>query len=203
MDKKIWKPFIEFWNFAWHEDSFWSWIVFIGLVFVLIKMIIFPVLSLVTGTVLPLAIVESCSMYHGEGFEDWWGNSGEWYENQGISKEDFGDFYLRRGFTKGDIFFILGVKKENLELGDVIIFDGGKPIIHRVVGLNPLQTKGDNYLTNADSLSVETNIKEEQIIGKATIIKVPLLGWTKLIFYEPFRKEYEKGTCVAQMKRKE
>ncbi len=195
MKKSFFKPIKDFLNFAWNDDSFWSWVVFIGLAFLFIKAIFFPLLIGITGSSLPLAIVESCSMYHGEQFEEWWEDNGKWYEQRGISKQEFEDFPLKKGFTKGDIFLIVGVDKEDIEKGDVIVFNGGgKPIIHRVVGLNPLETKGDN---NPDQLpkDIEENIKEKQIIGKTTQLKVPLLGWIKLVFFEPFRDEYGRGFC--------
>lgn len=193
----------KFWNFVWNGDSLLSWVTFIILAVIFIKFIFFPVLSFVTGTALPLVIVESCSMYHGENFDSFWDRKGDWYEEQGISKEEFREFRFRNGFNKGDIFFILGVKKENIEIGDVIIFSGGvagRPIIHRVVNLEPLATKGDNnpdFLrsTNSPERIDETNIREEQIIGRATPIRIPYLGWIKLIFYEPFRDNSQRGFC--------
>ena len=48
--KKLSKNFKEFWNFLWHNDSLLSWIVFLVIVFVLIKFIFFPSLSFLTGT---------------------------------------------------------------------------------------------------------------------------------------------------------
>jgi signal peptidase I len=193
MKKSFLNPIKDFLNFAWNDDSFWSWIVFIGLAFFIIKVIIFPSLIFVTGSSLPLAIVESCSMHHGDKFEDWWELKQSWYENNEISKQEFENFPLKNGFTKGDIFLITGVEKEEIEIGDVIIFNAdGRPIIHRVVSLNPLQTRGDN---NNGQLNVEQNIDGGQLIGKATRLKVPFLGWVKLIFYEPLRPEYERGFC--------
>jgi signal peptidase I len=193
MSEKILNPVKNFLNFAWKEDNIWSWIIFIGLALIFIKIIFFPILSLVTGTSLPLAIVESCSMYHENNFDSWWEIHESWYEEKEITKENFENFKLKNGFNKGDIFFIVGTKKENLEIGDVIIFNAnGRPIIHRVVNLEPLQTKGDN---NYGQLSIEENIMEEQIMGKATIVRVPYLGWVKLIFFEPFRSDQERGFC--------
>jgi len=193
----------RFWNFLWNDDSLLSWIVFIIIVFVLIKFILFPFMGLVTGTSLPLAIVESCSMYHGQNFDDWWKERGGWYGENGISKTEFEEFPLKNGFNKGDIFLVLGADKKDLEIGDTIIFSGGssgRPIIHRVVNLDPLQTKGDHNSVqftgsnNAEKID-ETDIQESQIIGRATVIRVPLAGWVKLIFYEPFRPKGERGFC--------
>ena len=55
--KKIWK-------WLWESDSWWSYLVFLILVFIIIKLIFLPGLGLIFGTSLPLAIVESSSMDH-------------------------------------------------------------------------------------------------------------------------------------------
>lgn len=193
----------KFWDFVWNGESFASWITFVVLAFIFIKFLFFPALAFVTGTNLPLVIVESCSMYHGQGFDDWWQDNYEWYEDNGISKSSFKDFIVDNGFNKGDIFLVLGASEENVEVGDVIIFASGisqKPIIHRVVDLDPIQTKGDNNQRQFSSSNNperidETNISEEQLIGKITPIRVPYLGWAKLIFFEPFRSSSERGFC--------
>ena len=196
-------PIKKFWNFMWNGDSLLSWITFLVFVFVVVRFIFFPTLSLITGTSLPLAIVESCSMHHGQKLDSWWVENGGWYEQRGITKEDFATFPVRNGFTKGDIFFILGVKKDKIEVGDVIIFSSGvynRPIIHRVVSLEPLATKGDNNAVqftsgNNNERIDETNISEEQLIGRTTFVRVPYAGWIKLIFYEPLRPSSERGFC--------
>jgi signal peptidase I len=196
----------KLWNFLWNDESWLSWISFMVIAFILIRFVFFPTLSLMTGTKLPIVIVESCSMYHGMGFDDWWGKAGKWYEEKGIYDGTFSEFGLKNGFSKGDIFFVLGTKKEKLKEGDIIIFASGtsnRPIIHRVVSLNPLQTKGDNNLrqfnisegiVNPEQID-ETNIQESQIIGKVVGFKIPFLGWIKLIFFEPFRNPAERGFC--------
>jgi signal peptidase I len=192
----------QFWNFIWNGESLLSWVAFIFFAFIIIKFIFFPVLSFITGTSLPLVIVESCSMYHGTNFDNWWEIKGGWYEERGITKEEFSEFRFKNGFNKGDIFFILGIKKDKIEIGDTIIFwSAGKPIIHRVVNLEPLATKGDNnpgFLKNNNGNNEgidETNIREEEIVGKATLVRIPYLGWVKLIFYEPFRDSSQRGLC--------
>jgi signal peptidase I len=87
------------------------------------------------------------------------------------------------GFSKGDLIIIVG--KKNIEIGDIIIFEAESryPIIHRVVGINPIQTKGDH---NPAQLQKELNIEENKIIGTA-IAKVPYIGWLKLFLFEIFR----------------
>jgi len=193
-----------FWKWLWESESIWSYVVFLILVFILVKFIILPGLGLIMHTSLPLAIVESSSMDHrslpatlgtyeicGKLFEnkkaldkeEYWDACGLWYEQKtSITEEGFADFSFNNGFRKGDLMVIYG--KKDIKIGDVIVFDGGRnhPIIHRVVSLNPLQTKGDH---NSGQLSSEINIPEDKVIGTA-VGKVPFVGWIKLFFVELF-----------------
>jgi len=61
----------KFWKFL-NEDSWQSWIVSLILIVLFIKLILFPGLSYLTGSSLPLVVVESCSMYHESNFDSWW-----------------------------------------------------------------------------------------------------------------------------------
>ena len=180
----------KFWSFL-REDSWQSWIVSIVLAFMVIRFVFFPLLSFAMASPLPLVVVESCSMYHSIEFDDWWDRSEIWYESQGISRGEFEDFPFKNGLNKGDIVFVSG--RGGYDLGDVIIFKSSftNPLIHRIVDENPLATKGDN---NSGQLEAERNIEENQVIGKS-IVKVPLLGWAKLIFFEPFRSPDQRGFC--------
>jgi len=181
----------KFWDFL-QDDSWASFVVVLFLAFIIIKFVFFPGLSLLTGTSLPLVIVESCSMYHHEaGFDKTFGSSV--YGSFGISLEDTGNWIFQNGFAKGDVIFVVGVDEP--EVGDVIIFEGGAqyPLIHRVVDAgDSYSTKGDNYMTNSKQLSSEKDISKEQIIGKA-LFKVPFVGWAKLIFYEGGRAQSQRG----------
>lgn len=195
----------RFWRFL-NQDTWLSWIVSLALLIVLIKFVFFPLLTFATGSELPLVIVESCSMYHDSDFENWWQRNAAWYENKGIEKSDFENFPLKNGFSKGDIMFVWG--RGQVKTGDVIIFKPNaeslapNPIIHRVVTESPVGTKGDNGKTNSDQLRKNTNaqmldetdISKEQVVGKA-VFKIPLIGWVKLIFYEPFRSPDQIGFC--------
>src|SRR3989338_3757348 len=93
--KEAWK---RFWYMVWEDDSFKGWFLSILFIFVFIKFIFFPVLSLVTGTTIPLAIVESCSMYHQgnilTNFDEWWQSHETKYSELGISKEQFEQFHI-------------------------------------------------------------------------------------------------------------
>ncbi|MFH1521751.1 MAG: hypothetical protein ABIF18_02220 [archaeon] len=193
MVNKLYNAYKKFWGFL-QEDSWSSFIVTLVLAFIIIKLVFFPGLSLITGTSLPLVIVESCSMYHHEnGFENTF--ESPVYEDYGISIGDTWNWVFQNGFSKGDVIFVVGA--ENIEVGDVIIFNGGiqHPLIHRVVEVgDSYATKGDNYKTNSRQLSSEKNISEDQIIGKA-LFKVPFVGWAKLIFFESGRSSSDRGFC--------
>ena len=176
------------------DDSWSSFVVTLILAFVVIKFIFFPGLSLLTGTSLPLVIVESCSMYHHEaGFEQTFESSV--YGSYGLSLADTVGWDFQDGFSKGDVIFVVGT--DGVEVGDVVIFNAGAqyPLIHRVVKSGETYaTKGDNYKTNSLQLNSEKKISQEQLVGKA-LFRVPAIGWTKLIFFEAGRPERNRGFC--------
>ena len=207
----------KWWGWIWHSDSILSWIIALALIWIFVKFIFFPGLSLTFGTSLPLAGVESSSMDHYiinddynrltlcdkiysqtekkdigfMNFEKYWKNCGSWYENKNISKQQFSQFTLKNGFAKGDVIIVWG--RFTPKIGDIIIFQPSagstapRPIIHRIVKINndgTYQTKGDHngqQLTATNNMyrTDETNIQQNQIIGKA-IIKIPLLGYPKI-----------------------
>ena len=201
--------FSQFWNWLWHSDSILSWIVALALAFVVVKFIFFPTLSFLLGTSLPLVVVESSSMEHPnsltggivggitggvitdtEDFDLWWKEKGNWYEKNGIEKQDTKTWTLKTGFDKGDIMIVYG--RFQPKVGDVIIFEANTkhPIIHRIVSVDEngnIQTKGDN---NEGQLPVEKNINKKDLVGKA-VFRIPKLGWVKLIFVE-IAKEFTK-----------
>ncbi|PIN87997.1 signal peptidase I [Candidatus Woesearchaeota archaeon CG10_big_fil_rev_8_21_14_0_10_32_24] len=196
----------KFWHLLWKDNSWKGWLFSIVFLFVFIKFIFFPGLSLATGSSLPMAIVESCSMYHqGNIFSDydqWWKDHNQKYNEYEIDKNSFENFKFKNGFNKGDILLIVKATPEKLKVGDVIIFNGGRqnPLIHRIIkiknenGEYTFSTMGDN---NNGQLVVEQNIKTEQLVGKAVFKLAPYLGWGKLIFFEPLRPESERGFCKA------
>jgi hypothetical protein len=175
----------KFWNWVWNSNSALSWVVALLLIFIFVKIIFFPGLSLVFGTNLPLAGVESSSMDHqivGSSFggyslcgnsytlEDkkhidfngYWNECGNWYEDNDITKEQFSKFSLKNGFAKGDIIVVWG--RFTPTIGDIIIFQANKdssaprPIIHRIVSIDEdgiIATKGDH---NAEQLKKGNNI---------------------------------------------
>jgi len=183
----------KFWNFL-KEDTWQSWLVSLILIIIFIKFILFPTLSLITATPLPLVVVESCSMYHDSPFDEWWDKNSAWYESKDIVKTDFEKFPFKNGLNKGDIIFVWG--RADYNLGNIIIFNANTrhPIIHRLVTLDPLSTKGDNGKTNIDQSSFEKNIPKQAVLGKS-VFKIPAIGWLKLIFFEPSQNPDKRGFC--------
>ena len=188
---KIRVVFKRFVNYL-KKDTWDSWLVCLILVFVFIKFIFFPLLSLITGSSLPLVVVESCSMYHEANFDDWWFQNSAWYGQMGINKSDFESYPFKTGLNKGDIIITWDYGK--FKKGDIIIFSAPTqyPLIHRIISDKKLTTKGDH---NPGQLDIEKEISEEQVIGKA-VARIPLVGWLKLIFFEPFKPANERGLCA-------
>lgn len=180
----------RFWNFL-KQDTWQSWLTSLILIIIIIKFIFFPLLSLITGTSLPLVVVESCSMYHSSSFDSWWPSNSAKYTNHNISTEEFSSFPLKNGLNKGDIVIVWG--HSSYEKGDIIIFAAPteNPIIHRLMRISPYATIGDN---NPSQLPFEYGISEEQVLGKA-VARIPLVGWVKLAFFELSRKPENRGLC--------
>ena len=87
-------------------------------------------------------------------------------------------------FYRGDMIIVYGDK--DIKVGDIVVFDAPNvnyPIIHRVVEIKNggVITKGDN-----NSISDEGRwgiVPFDNIFGKA-ILKIPLLGWVKILFVQ-------------------
>lgn len=197
------------WHFFWEDDSIWSWLANIAIAFVLIKFVVYPLLGLFLGTSYPLVAVVSESMEHGldggvicgqafdhfpESFNNYWSTCGYWYDSREITKEQFDTFPFRDGFDKGDVILLWRANKENIQVGDILVFQGGKPqpIIHRVVkvwqeeGKYYYQTKGDHNSNSITGEMGELKISEDRVYGKG-LVRVPYLGWVKIIFVEMLR----------------
>jgi signal peptidase I len=212
------KGFKKFWFLLWKDNSLKGWLFSLVFLFVFIKFVFFPLLNLATGTSLSLAIVESCSMHHKgnvfSDFDNWFDRHEEKYLELNVTKNEFEKFILRRGFSKGDILFLVRAKPDKLEVGDVIAFKSGirkSPVIHRIIKIEKkvdaqgvsfltFTTIGDNnagFLIPSNNIGQvdETEIREEQIVGKAVFRVVPFLGWVKLIFFEYTKPVSERGIC--------
>lgn len=202
------------WHFLWHDDSMLSWVANILLAFIIIKFIFYPVLGAILGSAFPVVAVVSESMEHGlhegeicgqeydyfpNGFDNWWEVCGNWYtqEEIDISKEQFMDFPMHNGFNKGDIIVLWRANTNNIELGDILVFQSSRshPIIHRVVKVwtteNTLtgeldyhyQTKGDHNVNSFSGVLGEQDITIDRVYGKA-LFRIPFLGYIKILFAE-------------------
>jgi hypothetical protein len=182
----------RFWHFIWADDSAWSWIANLVLAFILIKYVIFPVLGFALGSTYPLVAVVSSSMEHDGSFDTWWSSQAvcqnkactqeEFYAQHDISKEDFLDFRFKNGFNKGDVMILTSPK--NINVGDTLVFFSrdGRPIIHRVISLQPLQTKGDHNVAQIVDMNInEKDVSQHPLIGKASV-RIPFIGYVKILF---------------------
>lgn len=201
------------WHFLWHDESAWSWIANIVIAFVIIKFIFYPMLGLVLGTSFPVVAVVSESMEHGlhegeicgqeydyfpSGFDNWWEVCSYWYTDEeiNISKDQFLDFPMHNGFNKGDIIVLWRANTENIEVGDILVFQSSRshPIIHRVVKTwttesetgeieYHYQTKGDHNQDSFGGYLSEEDITIDRVYGQA-LFKIPFLGYIKILFAE-------------------
>ncbi|MBU0667346.1 MAG: signal peptidase I [Nanoarchaeota archaeon] len=192
--KQIKKPTTtlgKVWYFIWHDDSIASWLVNVVLAFVLIKFVVYPGLGLIFGTSFPVVAVVSNSMEHEGKFYDWWALHEDFYLKNNITDIDFLQYSFSNGFNKGDIMVLFGVKPENVQVGDVIVYRAKKPypIIHRVVNIRRsgetfFETKGDNnpYPIRDFDLD-EQNVLDSDLLGKA-VFRIPFLGYIKIWFVD-------------------
>jgi hypothetical protein len=93
------------------------------------------------------------------------------------------------------VIFVLGIDKEDIEVGNIVIFEGGSkhPIIHRIIetGGGKITTKGDH---NSMLLGNEVDVDGDLVMGRA-VFRIPFIGWIKLIFFEWGRPLNERGLC--------
>ena len=138
--KKIKHGFKRSWDFIWKDESFLGWLVSLIIIFLIVKFVFFPVLSLITGSPLPLVVVESSSMSHDAAFlgdfDSWWEENYQWYEDYGFTKNQTLEWALRGGMEKGDIALI--VAAANPQVGDVYLqeyYEGEAEDMAQVVAL--------------------------------------------------------------------
>ncbi|RME53920.1 signal peptidase I [Candidatus Woesearchaeota archaeon] len=144
-------------------------------------------------------------MEHEGSFDVWWSAQEDKYLALNITKQVFERFPFKNGFNKGDIMVIVGTDPEDIEVGDVIVFEANKPypIIHRVVhvwredGKLYFRTKGDNN----DRSIVAPDLNELQIdpayyLGRA-VFRIPYVGYVKIVFVDMLRA-ISGGLSVAR-----
>lgn len=131
-------------------------------------------------------------------FDNYWFICGSWYEDKGISKEEFQNFKLQNGFEKGDVIVLRKADPEKLKEGDILVFlsntDATKsrpyPIIHRIVDIKEtsegkvFSTKGDhNGFQITTTTFNENEIFESQVLGRG-VARIPWVGYVKLWFVD-------------------
>jgi hypothetical protein len=170
MEKSLWVRAKHNWKavraFLAQDNNPLSWLANLAIAFVVIKFILYPLLGFVFGSPLPVVAVVSSSMDHDaldnnicgktvfseydDSFDTYWKTCGQWYEERGISKEEFRKYPFRNGFNKGDIMVILGPSRTTIKQGDVLVFQAQQqyPIIHRIVSVG--NTSAARYATKGD-----------------------------------------------------
>jgi len=166
----------------------------------------YPVVAIVSGS-MQHKIVEHriCDKYvlktttENLNFDSWWNYCGEYYEKSfNLTKKDLNEFEYSNGLNIGDVMVLYGKNPKDIEVGEVLIFEPQNkiffknfgPVIHRVVkkwkdenGKWHFQTKGD--FNPKSGKNFEDNIIEDKVIG-VPILRVPYLGYLKLILYKGY-----------------
>lgn len=137
-------------------------------------------LAFALGTPLPVVSVVSGSMFHGAGFDEWWGSNDAYYIRNNISRETFLSFPFGNGLAQGDLLVIM--KPDKVDIGDVVIYQRGDArytIIHRIVGIN-----GGGYVIKGDNNERPDPgvVKKSDILGKAVLV-TPLLGYPRIALF--------------------
>ena len=186
MENIAWRTLKRVWKFIWNDDSVWSWIINAILAFVLIKFVVYPGLGLVLHTNHLVVAVISGSMEHQADFDTWWSSMEAAYGKFNVTKELFHSFKMSNGFDKGDIIMLRGKKPQEIEVGDVLVFQGGvpEPIIHRVVkkwkvdDAYYFSTKGD---ANFGQRPEEAEIGRDRLVGTG-FFRIKYVGYVKIFF---------------------
>ncbi|MHC1605018.1 MAG: signal peptidase I [Candidatus Methanofastidiosia archaeon] len=166
---------------------------------VLLYFLIQTTLVVAMGVDNPIVVVISGSMDHQDyPFEEWWQIKYEEYGRYGITKEEFESFQYNDGFSKGDILVIKHINRQEIKVGDVIVFQrewDNIPIVHRVIeifyngGKYYYLTKGDfnpmadNYYSNGSP-----GICEDHVVGEVEAV-LPHIGKITLWFRGFFGKD--------------
>ncbi len=177
----------KIWNFLWKEESLASYVAFIIVAFIFLRFVFFPAFLFVTGYS-DIAAVVSSSMERNELTEH---TFYRWLEYQGFDMEEVEEWPFLEGLYVGDVIFVEEVPPEEINVGDVVLFNiNGKQIIHRVVFIEQegtnyyYTTKGDANMQISES---EMDIPHEYIKGKL-VMRIPYLGYPRAIlsFVTPF-----------------
>lgn len=163
----------KFYDFL-KEDSLPSLIVTLVLAFIIIKFIFFPLLSFVTGTSLPLVIVESCSMHHPEDWEEIFNRQGTCEngqtklridENSFTILEQSGNYKINKiRFERQNFNRLIEIPIEEINVGNHITYTTEKGEFTQVITEiknNTYFTRG-NYYCQIEELYNDYNISLEE-----------------------------------------
>ncbi len=144
-----------------------------------VAFLFYQFLILATGTPLPIVSVVSDSMYHKWSYDQWWENSGGFYENIATSKQEFLKFQNFNGLSRGDLLLV--VKPAELKVGDIVIYQRSPrdvTIVHRVIEID-----GDRVITKGDNnIGADQPITRANLQGKA-VFAVPVLGYPRYLLH--------------------
>ncbi len=181
---KLKKSLKKFWDFLWHGESVWSYLAFIIFSFITLS-ILYQLFLFFLGFfgVEDLFVVITGSMLHSGDIESPYY---EWMELHGFNRSQLDSWIFSDGLNLGDLMVIMKVNPEELEVGDVIVYnpEGAEyKIIHRVIFINEsdgnlsFTTKGD---ANFGVLSFERELSCNEVVGRAEH-RVPFVGIPKMI----------------------
>ncbi len=145
----------------------------------IVAFLFYQFLILATGSQLPIVSVVSDSMYHRWGYDQWWENSGNFYQNIEISKQEFLKFQNFNGLSRGDLLLV--VKPADLKVGDIVIYQRSPRdviIVHRVI-----EADGDKVITKGDNNpGADQPITRANMQGKV-VFAVPVLGYPRYLLH--------------------
>ena len=145
----------------------------------IIAWLVYQLLSVATGTALPIVSVVSDSMYHTSHFDSWWSGSAGLYAAYNISETEFKTFLAPNGLSRGDLLIV--IRPDNPRIGDIMIYNrlgSDFTVVHRLVQINP-----DNYIVKGDNNRVaDPPVAKEFVVGKV-VLAVPLLGYPRLLLH--------------------
>jgi signal peptidase I len=181
-------------SYSWNSNDLISYFVFFLLIFIFYKILLIPIFLLIFKTKIPFNVIISESMeHHNLDFNTWWKLNGLYFKKFNITEEKFKQFSFINGLNVGDFVFILGKNKEEVKLGDIIVYHvnyNGKEmdVIHRVIKIKNesgeicFETLGDN--NKGIQLPFERNICE---IEGVLVFKIPYIGYPRYLFYKVFK----------------
>lgn len=181
---KIGERLREAWNFLWHGESALSYLAFTIVSFITLS-ILYQVFLFFLGFfgVEDLFVVITSSMIHSNDINS---SYYEWMRVHGYNQSQMSSWSFPEGLNLGDLVVVMKVRPQELEVGDVIVYEpseSGYRIIHRIIFINEtggkilFTTKGD---ANYGVMGFEKNLTPRQVVGRAEA-RVPFVGIPKMV----------------------